>query len=333
MNPTMSDLHVEAALTDISIAFTNDDTNSVYDKVFQIIPVMKQSDKFYIYDRKDWLRTDAKRRAPGAEIALSGWRVSLDTYFCERFGLGHDIPDPVRANADPAVSDLDADTTEFLSEDLRIKHEVDWVAKFFITGVWTGASSTQDMTGQAAPASTATNFLQWNDVASTPIEDLRGEMTAVSKRTGKRPNILTINEEVWTALADHPDILDRIKYTERGVVTTDLLASLLGLEAIYVASMVRNSAIEGQPESMGFIASGKNALLTYRPRSPGLRTAAAGYTFSWTGMAGAPPGGIGARIKSFRVERNESDRLEAEDWKDFTVIGAERGAMFLDAVA
>jgi len=253
MNPTTSDLHVQAALTDISVAFTNEDTNSVYDKVFQIIPVQKQSDKYFIYDKKDWLRTDAKRRAPGAEVALSGWRVSLDTYFCERFALGHDIPDPVRANADPAVSDLDADATEFLSEDLNIKHEVDWVAKYFVASVWTGASSTADMTGQAAPASTAANFLQWNDVASTPIEDIRGEQTSVSKRTGKRPNILTMNVEVWTALADHPDILDRIKYTERGVVTTDLLASLLDLEAIYVTSMVQNSAIEGQPESMGFI--------------------------------------------------------------------------------
>lgn len=332
MNPTMSDLHVQAALTDISVAFTNEDTNSVYDKVFQIIPVQKQSDKYFIYDKKDWLRTDAKRRAPGAEVALSGWRTSRDTYFCERFALGHDIPDPVRANADTAVSDLDADATEFLSEDLNIKHEVDWVAKYFIAGVWTGASSTTDMTGSAAPATTATGFLQWNDVASTPIEDIRGEQTAVSKRTGKRPNILTMNVEVWTALADHPDILDRIKYTERGVVTTDLLASLLDLEAIYVTSMVRNSAIEGQPESMGFIGS-KNALLTFRPRSPGLRTPAAGYTFSWTGMAGAPPGGIGARIKSFRLERNESDRIEAEDWKDFKVVGAELGAMFLSAVA
>lgn len=332
MNPTLSDLHVQAALTDMSVAFTNEDTNSVYDKVFQIIPVAKQSDKYFLYDKKDFLRTDAERRAAGAEIALSGWRTSQDTYFCERYGLGHDIPDPVRANADPAVSDLDADATMFLSEDLAIRHEKDWVAEYFVAGVWDGASSTSDMTGVAAAPSTATQFLQWNDVASTPIEDIRGEQTAVSKRTGRRPNIFTMNVEVWTALADHPDILDRIKYTERGVVTTDLLASLLDLEAVYVTSMVENSAIEGQPESMGFIGT-KNALLTYRPRSPGLRTPSAGYTFSWTGMPGAPPGGIGARMKRFRLERNESDRIEAEDWKDFKVIGSELGAMFLTAVA
>ena len=332
MNPTLSDLHVQAALTDMSVMFTNADTNSVYDKVFQVVPVQKQADKYFVYDKGDFLRTDAKRRAPGAEVALSGWRTSLDTYFCERYALGHDIPDPVRANADPAVSDLDADATAFLSEDLNIRHEKDWVAKYFVAGVWDGASSTTDMTGQAAPASTAANFLQWNDAASTPIEDIRGEQTAVSKRTGRRPNILTMNVEVWTALADHPDILDRIKYTERGVVTTDLLASLLDLEAVYVTSMVEDSAIEEQPDSIGFIGT-KNALLTYRPTSPGLRTQAAGYTFSWTGMPGTPPGGIGARMKRFRLERNESDRIEAETWKDFKVVRSELGAMFLTAVA
>ena len=42
MNPTMSDLHVQAALTDISVAFTNEDTNSVYDKeqFAEIVPKM-----------------------------------------------------------------------------------------------------------------------------------------------------------------------------------------------------------------------------------------------------------------------------------------------------
>ena len=116
------------------------------------------------------------------------------------------------------------------------------------------------------------------------------------------------------------------------MVTTDLLASLLDLDNVYVTSMVENTAAEGVPGTIGFIA-GKNALLTYRPSSPGLRTQAAGYTFSWTGMPGAPPGGIGARMKRFRLERNESDRIEAETWKDFKVIRSELGAMFLSAVA
>ena len=331
-NPTMSDLHVSAALTDLSIAFTNEDSASVFDKVFPIIPVNKQSDQYFVYDHQDFLRTDARRRAPGAEVAISGWRLSTDTYFAERYALGHDISDPERANADPAVSDLDGDAVEFLTEDLRIRNEKDWVTSFFTTSVWTGASSTADMTGQAAPATTAANFLQWNDLASTPIEDIRGEQTAVQQRRARKPNTLVLGTQVFTALADHPDILDRIKYTERGIVTTDLLAALLDLDNVYISSMVEDSAAEGAAESIAFQA-GKNALLCYVNPRPGLKKPSAGYTFSWTGMAGAPTGGEGARIKRFRLERNESDRIEAEVWKDFKVISAPMGAFFATAVA
>lgn len=331
MNPTHSDLHVSAALTDLSVAYSNEMTSSVHDRVFPVIPVRKQADKYFVYDKQDWLRTDAKRRAPGAEIAISGWRMSTDNYFCERYGLGTNIDDPTRANADPAVSDLDGDAVRFLTEDLRLRREKDWVSEFFTTGVWTGASSTSDMTGSAAPASTATGFVQWNDAASTPIEDIRGEQTAVAKRIGRRPNTLVLGSEVYTALVDHPDILDRIKYTTAGIVTPQLIAQLLDLANVYISTMVEDTAGELQAESMDYVA-GKNALLCYVPPAPGLRQLSAGYTFSWTGMRGAPQGGIGARIKRYRLERNESDRIEAEDWKDFKVVAADAGAFFSNAV-
>ena len=81
-----------------------------------------------------------------------------------------------------------------------------------------------------------------------------------------------------------------------------------------------------------FVA-GKSALLAYVTPTPGLKKPTAGYTFSWTGMPGAPPGGIGARIKRYRLERNESDRVEGESWKDFKVIGSTLGAFFATAVA
>lgn len=334
-NPTHSDLHIDGPLTDLSVLYSNEMTSTVHDKVFPVVPVQKQSDKYFTYDTSDWFRSEAKARAPGAEIAIGGWNISEDNYFCERDGIGHDISDPERANADPAVANLDGDAVRWITEQLRLKAEQDWVDTYFTTGVWLGASSTSDMTGQAAPASTAANFLQWNDVASTPIEDIRGEMTSIVKRTGRAPNTLVLGSEVWTALADHPDILDRIKYTQRGIVGPDLLAALLGLDRVLIGNMVQETGgMEGSTSggTMSFVA-GKNALLAHVASSPGLRTPSAGYTFSWVGMPGAPTGGRGARIKRYRLERNESDRIEGEHWKDFKVIGSSLGAFFSSAVA
>ena len=284
---------------------------------------------FFVYSRQDWLRSDARERAPGTESAGSGWRVTTDSYRCIRKALHHDVDDPTRSNSDPAI-DLDADATEYLTEQLLLVEEKDFVTAQFSTGVWTGASSSTDMVGQAAPASTAANFRQWNDVASTPIEDIRGEMVAVARNTGKRPNKLALGAEVWTALADHPDILDRIKFTERGIVTTDLLASLLDLDEVLVSWAVEDSAIEQAAESMGFVA-GKAALLAYAEPNPGIRKPSAGYTFVWTGMVGQPADG--ARIKRFRMESVESDRVEAERWYSHDVVSSVLGAFFASAVA
>ena len=59
-------------------------------------------------------------------------------------------------------------------------------------------------------------------------------------------------------------------------------------------------------------------------------TPSAGYTFSWNGWMGAT--GMGHRIKSFRLERNESDRIEVQMAYDQKMVGADLGYFFDAAV-
>ena len=328
-NPTYTDLHVSTPLTNISIGWAQANAGKYNARrIFQSIGVMKNADKYYTYTQADLQRSQAERRAPGAEATVGGYRVSTGSYLCDRWALAHDITDPDRGNADPQF-DLDSEAAEFITDQIELAAEKQFIDEFFTTSVWTGASSTGDMTGAAAPASTASGFRQWNDVASTPIEDLRGEMYHVESKTGFRPNVLSMGAKVWRSLADHPDFMDKIKYTQTGNFGTDLLASLLGLDDVIVMNAVINSAAEQATQSVDFIA-GKNALLTYRPPSPGLRRPAAGYTFVWTG-AGAPV--QGARVKRYRLDRNESDRIEGETWLDFVQTSASLGAFFATAVA
>src|SRR3990172_10879137 len=75
-NPTPSDLHVDVPLTNLSIAYFQDESKYIADKVFGNIPVQKQSDLFWRYNKGDWFRSDAQKRAPGAESVGSGWNVT-----------------------------------------------------------------------------------------------------------------------------------------------------------------------------------------------------------------------------------------------------------------
>lgn len=336
-NPTITDLHIDAALTDISIAFAQR-SSFIARMAFPVVPVMKQSNKFFTYDKGDWLRSDAGPRAPGVESPGGGWKISNDNYFCDRDASLHfDVSDPERANADTAI-DLDQDGSEYITEQIMLKEEKDWIAANFATGIWDGASSSTDMTGQAAPASTATNFLHWNDVASTPIEDIDGEATAVAEKNGgnKRPNSLFLGPKVWTALKNHPDIVDRIKGGavpgDPAVVTQRMVAQLLQLERVEVFWGTNTTSQEGQPDTFSFLA-GRAALLSYVAPRPGLRVASAGYTFVWTqpGQIAAPTQGV--RMKKFRLEQFESDRIEGDHWYDHKVIASSLAAFFATAVS
>lgn len=331
-NPRIKDVHVSAALTNLSVAWAQGSDAFGLLRAFPAVPVMKQGDQYFTYDRNDYFRNDVQGRAPGTESPESGWRISTDEYFCNRIALGHVVSDPERENSDPAIN-LETDTVDYLTHQLMQKCEIDAAATFFTTGVWDGASSSTDMTGQAAPTSTSSNFLVWNDAASTPIEDIHGEAMAITEKTGKREDELSLvlGPRTFNGLRNHPDLLDRIKHTQRGVLTADLMASLFNVSNVYVMYGTQDTSVEATTGSGTFSLIGDNdALLMYAERNPGLRRASAGYRFIWT--AGGRPL-QGARMKRIDVPLREGVKIEGEVWKDEKVVSSVLGAFFTNAVS
>jgi hypothetical protein len=328
MKPTSSDVHVNTPLTNISVAFLQNAANFVSDRVFPNVPVMKQSDRYYTYDRGYFNRDEMAIRAPGTESA--GGHYSVDntpTYYAPVYAFHHDIDDQRRANED-SVLDSDREATELVTLKALIKREKLWVTNFFTGGLWT-----TDLDGvDSGP--TAGEFLQWDDSDSTPLEDIRAEKGTILELTGFEPNTLVVGYPVWQALVDHPDIVDRVKYGQTGPgparVTVEAVAALLELDRLLVMKAIQNTALEGATNDHSFIG-GKKALLCYAAPSPGLMTPTAGYTFSWNGYLGAGP--QGQRISKFRMEHLKSDRVEIEMAFNQKLVSADLGAFFDTAVA
>jgi hypothetical protein len=330
-NPTQSDLHVNTPLTNISIAYIQDANNFVADKVFPKVSVLKQSDLYWKYSKSDWRRTDANRRAPSTETPGVGWRVTTDNYFAHVYGVHKDIDDQLRANADTAFS-LDRDASLFVTNQLLLRRDIDWAATYFQPGVWG-----TDLTG--VPAGPGVNqFLQWDQAGSDPIMDITTAAVAFREQTGYSPNTLTMGAYVLQVLRNHPDILDRIKYTQRGIVTEDLLATLFGVDRVLIcyASQANGPLINDAVQmdaatTYSFIADSKSALLSYSPAAPSLMTPSAGYTFTWTGYFAGNAQGL--RIKTFRMEPIASDRIEGELTYDMKLVGRDMGVFWYQAIA
>lgn len=318
-NPTPGAVHVDALLTDISVAFIQSSTKYVADRVFPRVPVQKQSDLYATYSRADFLRDEVDVRQAGSHAKRSGYRTATDSYQAKEWALEHPIDDQVRANAQaPYMPEEDA--VKWLTQKMLLRREKDFVAAFLSTGnIWTGSSDSQDVVG-------GTDFTRWSNAASTPIEDVNGEMTRIETDTGMLPNTLVVNRVVWYDLKNHPDIVDRIKYTSAEAVTTDLVARLMGLDQVLVAAAVENTAAEGLAHSGAYLM-GDKALLVYSAPSPGLMQPSGGYTFVWNGLIGAAEGQV---IENYRDDPAHSDVISIRAAWAQKVVTADLGVLFAD---
>ena len=325
--PTQTQVHANVPLTNISIAYMQKASDFVAAQVFPIVPVEKKSDSYYSYTKNDWFRDEAKERAPGTETAGGGYNLNSDaTYNCKTWGFHKDVPWDIRNNADAGIN-MDRDATEFVTQRLLIRRERLFADNYFKASVWG-----KDYTGVAANP-VAGQFIQWSDYAnSNPIDDIKNGRLYVKSITGMRVNTLLIGEEVFEALKQHPDIIDRYKYTQAGVITADLIARVFEVDKLVVAGAVYATNAEGATEAYSFI-HGKKALLCYSAPAPSLLAPSAGYIFAWKNLANNMQNGFGVAVDKFEMRQLKADRVEGELAIDPKLVASDCGVFFETAIA
>lgn len=314
---TPRDLHIDQLLTNVSLMYRNQ--TYIADQIFPTVPVVKQSNKLVKYDQSHWFRDDAKLRAPGTKSQGGGWTVDTSAlYFCDRFSYRHEIYDEERDNADQPFN-LDVEATEFVTDKMQIRREVALATDFFTTGVWG-----TDKAG-------ATDFTKWSDYAnSSPMQDIFGWKDLVEGQIGREPNKLVLGKQVWTQLKWHPDLIDLIKYTQKGQMSQELFAATVEFPSVLVGRAISTVSPEGTAE--GSVAYtrvwGKNALMVYTPDRPSLMTPSAGYTFIWQRVPSAQQ-----YIVRYRDMEREADIVEGNTYFDQKATGTTAGLFASAAVA
>lgn len=313
-SPTAGDVHVNRPLSNVSVAYMQNADNFIADKVFPNIPVSMKSNLYFEYDPADFNRSGMKERAPGTESVGVSHKLSTNPYFCRNYSEHEDVSDEVRDNSDEGI-DLDIDATNLISGHALIHKEKLWATNYFKSGVW----ATNDTTAQWGGTGTLTD----------PIVDLRLSKRKVQLATTFMPNTLVLGANVWDALADNADVLERVlggaTNSQPGMGTLKAMQDLFEIPNIYVMQAVQNTANEGQTAVNAFIG-GDLALLCYVAPVPGKKVPSAGYTFSWTGRYGSSA--LGGRITRFRMKELEAERVEINMAFAQKLIGSKLGYMF-----
>lgn len=323
MQPSTTKVHINRPLTNISVAYMQSANNFIAGSVFPVVPVEKKSDSYFVYTKGDWFRDEFQVRASATESAGSGYNVGTENYNCVKLSLHKNIDDDTRRNSDLPLNP-DRDATEFLTQRFLVKREKLWANKYFKNGVWA-----TDITGVASSPS-AGEVVKWGDyAASSPISNIDDGKEEILKKTGYEPNTLVLGYSVFKKLKEHPDVVDRLKYTSDESITEQMLAKRFGVERIFVAKAIENTGKEGETDAYSFV-HGNQALLCYVAPRPSLLIPSAGYIFAWNGISDGM--GETIAIKKFRMEAIESDRLEASFAQDQKVVASDMGYFFKDIV-
>lgn len=311
--PTLGQVHANRPLTNISVAFLQDAKDFISMKLFPKVPVQKESDTIIVYPKGAWFRNQAKKRAPSAESAGTGFDIENTlNYKTDRFAIHMDVPDRIRDNADSPIA-LERDASRFTMSQIMLAQEVDWTTEFFSTSIWSADVTPGNL---------------WDTPTGDPIVDIRDQIRSVKSKTGFRPNKIAFGREAWDAVIDNPNVLSRINGGATSgipaIVTKNLIAQLLEIDEILISDAVVNTAAEGATDTIDFVA-GKNALLVYSAPQPSILAPSAGYSF----VNVARPGAIeGVTTKRHVLPLKESVRVESQmDW-DFKVIANELGVFF-----
>lgn len=304
----------------------------IADQVFPIIPVQKKVSNYFTFDQDSWYRSEVQERAPGTPSVGGGWNVSESAlYNCRVYAIHKDVDDQTRAEQEAnGLINVDDVSTMWVTRQLLLKRELLWAATYFTTGVWAN-----DLTGVAASPTTG-QFLQWDNANSTPIDDVGAQIDAMQEATGLRPNTLVLPPRVRRAIRRNPQFLDLAKaiatHTGEAMVMDSLIAEAFEVDRILTPLAVVNTAKEGAARAMSSIYS-KSALLVHTP-DPGnesLQTPSGGYMFTWNGYL-EDGGFAGNRVVTFRMNENESDRIEGSMAFDMRLTARDLGVYFSSVI-
>ena len=288
---SVSNLQVEIAkgwkpynyLTNMSMAYFQEEGDFVAPSIFPICPVGLSSSYYYTFSKADLARDNVSRKPAFGKVSPALMGQTDNTYKCEvdQIIVGIDQIDSLnyqRSKA-PGVADPRRAKVRFATEQLKLHLDIIFAQNFFKPtawgNVWTGAAVADEPTKK---------FLKFSDANFDPVNFFDARMKEIKQNGRRKPNRLALGVDAFNALKNHPDIVERVKYTgstaNPAIVTTAALAAILQIEQVRVLESTYNAGGIGE-EDMQFVCATDGALLCYATDNAAIDEPSAGYIFTW----------------------------------------------------
>ncbi|MFZ1290770.1 MAG: hypothetical protein WAR79_11810 [Melioribacteraceae bacterium] len=193
-------------------------------KIFPVVEVTKEGGKVPLFSKEAFkiYNTERAIRAASNQISPDS-RSTVDFVLTE-----HDLSYPIDyRELDEDDMNLKMHATNVVTSGINLRLEKQIADLIQNTANYPATNRITLTTGSG-----------FNQSASNPIQIIDDAKNAVRAQIAKHPNVAVLGAATYSALKNHPAIVDRIKYTMNAVVTEDLLKQLLTFEELYVGNAV-----------------------------------------------------------------------------------------------
>jgi hypothetical protein len=316
---------LDMALSNYAKGYRNNE--DVTDYLFPRVPVLRQTDRYWVFGREAQQLANNTLRAPGSPAERTSFKLSTDSYFAQSHALAATVADEEKASY--TIGDLNQTTVELLQQKLMLDRQSRAAAKVTTPGNYP-AANTLTLAGGS----------QWSDyVNSDPIVAVEVAKAAIIT-TGSPANVLILSYPVFQQVRNHPKVIERFKYTNpSGFVSAQQLATVFGVDRVIVAAGIKDNG-DGTQNFLW----GKNAILAYV--APTVLNAGVigaegqtapkdisfGKSFVWTN-APLTIDGYGVVIARHSDATAKADLLGVDWYSDEKITAPESGYLFASAVA
>ena len=302
---TARDVHIDRPLSNLVVGFEPQGT--IVQNFLPIVDVNKQSDLYFKYDQGDFFRIPSStERAPKTKGRTTHFNVSSESYYATNYALVDEMAYETLVNQDDPLK-------------LKEKGARNLFNLLMLDMENRVASSVRSVSNMGSGSTVASKWSSATAGTSDPFGDITTAKNFIRSNTGYDANTIIIGREAYNSLIKHADILDRIKYVQRGVVTADLLAALFDVQNVYVGNSIINSGEENQADSFSDVWGDDTIVARFSPPETDGRNPSLAYGFRWTNpMFGAPMAvdswdDRDGLFTNLRVQYYQDEKITAKD--------------------
>lgn len=328
-----SDYNADAALIGFAVDYRLHNEQHFADKLFPFIQVDKEAGEFKVLSAEDFFRDEIQKVPDGEPVPIIGRSFTADTYQTAVYGGRAFVSRREMNNAGKTGIDPGRMAMKTIMKKIMLHRDIAFSSKFFPTGASTLWGTGDDYTKDFITAE------RWDKIAdATPGDVMKFVKQArrrVQGKSGDLPNVMLVGAKTWDVLSEHEEITDKIKFTQKGVITEELIASLFMIDKVIIAEAPYNDAAEGATRTIKRHGD-TSVLFVYANNSAPNQNdgASAGYCFEMVDE-GTPyiPGGGGMMIRSYYSNEKRGTYYEVILNYVMKIVDTNRSLLWTNVVA